>query len=753
VTGTSYMAMVGAWLAELGYPVLPIEPGTKRPGRWRQGAWSGYPNWPRHCRRPTTAQEVEIWSAWPNAAVGIACGAVVGIDIDIVDDGDLAHALDRLARDTLGDTPVLRIGQAPKRLLVYRATDTVRSQRLGPIEILGDGRQFVAFGTHPTTGRTYLWPDTSLDAVALVDLPAVDEAMVETFLEAARTSLPARATRALRVTASARQTSTGELRGTFAAVEAALAFLPNDDLHYDDWVRVGLALKGAVGEDGRELFLAWSGQSAKNIPEATTTAWKSFRPSEIGAGTIYHLARERGWRPAPELVLNGAVAGQDAHPARLMLDQLGSGRAPERPAAVSTAPALPPGFFELDGALKLFVDYILASAIRPQPVLAVGAALAALGALMGRRYRTPTNLRSNLYIIGMAPSGAGKDHARGCIKEAFAAARLERWLGGNRIASGSGLLAALYRHPAQLFQLDEFGQLVRTIADKRRAPRHLSEIWDLFTELATSAGGTYLGAEYADQQQRPRQDIVQPCCCLHATTVPEPFWAGLEQGALCDGSLARFVLFSTDHIPDRQPNPAPVSEVPAALVDALQAIATARTGGGDLATLDLPMVRPEPLVVAMTLDAARLFDALDQDVTTRLRASRGGDAAILARVWENTAKVALVAAVASDPTAPVIRARHAAWARLVVEHGVAALLAGAEAHIATNETELKHKRVLRLIQDAGGNGLGKTVLYDRTRFLTRREREDILSALIESERVELAMNASGGRPGLVYRAR
>ena len=32
-------------------------------------------------------------------------------------------------------------------------------------------------------------------------------------------------------------------------------------------------------------------------------------------------------------------------------------------------------------------------------------------------------------------------------------------LGGNRLASGSGLLTALHRHPASLFQLDEFGQV------------------------------------------------------------------------------------------------------------------------------------------------------------------------------------------------------------------------------------------------------------------------------------------------------
>ena len=123
------------------------------------------------------------------------------------------------------------------------------------------------------------------------------------------------------------------------------------------------------------------------------------------------------------------------------------------------------------------------------------------------------------------------------------------------------------------------------------------------------------------------------------------------------------MLFATDQIPDRQTYSAPVGEVPAALVEALQAIAACRATKGDLAALDLPMVRPEPLVVTLTPEAERLLDDLDREVTARLRASRGGDAAIMARVWENTVKVALIAAVASDPAAPVIHERHAAWAR------------------------------------------------------------------------------------------
>ena len=122
------------------------------------------------------------------------------------------------------------------------------------------------------------------------------------------------------------------------------------------------------------------------------------------------------------------------------------------------------------------VRHILATAIRPQPWLAVGAAIAALGTLMGRKVRTASNLRSNLYVLGLAESGGGKDHARKVIKEILFQAGLADHLGGERIASGAGLITALTRQPSSLFQIDEFGKFTANVADKRRAPKHLSEI-------------------------------------------------------------------------------------------------------------------------------------------------------------------------------------------------------------------------------------------------------------------------------------
>ncbi|MCQ8784324.1 bifunctional DNA primase/polymerase [Mangrovibrevibacter kandeliae] len=93
--------------------------------------------------------------------MGIVGGAVAALDIDIAEDGKLALHIERLARERLGDTPALRIGKPPKRLLVYRATEPFAGIRRAPLEMLCLGQQFVASAEHPDTGQPYAWPDAA----------------------------------------------------------------------------------------------------------------------------------------------------------------------------------------------------------------------------------------------------------------------------------------------------------------------------------------------------------------------------------------------------------------------------------------------------------------------------------------------------------------------------------------------------------------------------------------------------------------
>lgn len=750
---TSYMARFGARLVTNGYAILPIGPGTKKPGRFQRGAWTDYPKWNRHAERPTTEVEVTTWSAWPECGIGIVGGAVAAVDIDIVEDPELALQIEQLARQRLGDTPALRIGRAPKRMLIYRTAAPFRGIKHHPLEVLCLGQQFLAYADHPDTCAPYVWPEEGLADLDITDLPEITTETAAAFLDEAYALLP----ESLRQRGfSAMSPAAEHLRshsqvGTLPAIQAALEWLPNVELDYDSWMRIGMALKGALGEAGQDLFTDWSAQAAKDVPAATAKAWTSFKPDRIGAGTIYHLAMERGWQPDASLRLDGSMACDGKHPAAGLLSRLDG-----HPEEGVETPASPPFELEMpDGLVGELTDYMLSTARRPQPLLSLGASLCAIGALMGRQYRTESNLRSNLYVVGIADSGSGKNHAREIINEVFFEAGLAHHLGGNKIASGAGLLTALHRQPAILFQIDEFGMFLAAAADRRRSPRHITEILDNMTELYTAAGGIFLGAEYANRDgSNERRDIVQPCLCVYGTTTPLHFWGALQGANVVDGSLARFLILPSDEDYPDENIAVGIREAPPALIHGLQDVAAG--GGhqrGNLAgkTAD-QNTTVNPTIVPMADEARARFKALSAELTEELRAAAGtAFTAILARIGENALKLALIVAVGRDPAKPKIDLLAADWAIDFVRHYARQTMEAVERHVADTETEAHLKRLKEVIRAAGANGITKSEITRASQWLKARDRDEILLTLIETGDVTTGMRGSSTRQAMVYR--
>ena len=756
MTANNFMAQLGATLVDRGFPILPIQPNTKKPGLYKLGAWHEYPKWSRHCERDTTDNEVDVWGNWPEAGIGIAAGRVIGIDIDMLDSHAIALAIEALAKRMLGDTPAVRIGRAPKRLLVYRAAQPFCGFKYPPIEVLGVGQQFIAYGIHPDTGKPYEWPVCTLAELSPEDLPCITEAQAREFAKEAYRLIPVELRpKTLGVGLRAPQpcAELPEQRGTYEAVQDALKHILNDELDYDSWVRIGMATKGALGDAGWPLFEAWSQHAAKNDPKTTARSWRSFAPERIGAGTIYKLALDNGWQPEPNLQLNGEIIMNGHHPAREFLKSLQTGQpisveAPE--IALPRPKPMPLGWDQVGGVIADMMALMGASAKRPQPVLALGASLCAVGALMGRKYRTQSNIRSNLYVVGIAESGAGKNHSRVVINELFRKAHLLQYLGGNKIASGSGLLMAIQRQPATLFQLDEFGMFLSAAADRKRSPRYVCEILDLMTELYTTAGTTYFGVEYAStQHNNAHRAIHQPCACIYGTTTPLHFWQALQASNVADGSLARFlILESEEDFPDSNASFG-VIEPPQDLIERLILI---HQGGGrlhgnlaDVGAID--EVQVEPRVVPTTAKARETFRELDQALVERLRTSRGtGYSSILARIEENATKLALIRAVSRDPEDPQIEDHDAHWGIMLSRHCAELTIREASARVSENQVESHHKRAMQILRDAGMAGMSKSDFTRRTQFMDHRQRDGVLRTLAEAGLIDTITLQSKGRP-------
>ncbi|QAX92371.1 DNA primase [Pantoea phage vB_PagM_LIET2] len=81
-----------------------------------------------------------------------------------------------------------------------------------------------------------------------------------------------------------------------ALVESALFAIPNDDVPYDDWLVIGMALAHWDDPKNWELFDRWSQQSTKYDENETDRKFRSF--GESGGrtiGTIFGIAADHGW--------------------------------------------------------------------------------------------------------------------------------------------------------------------------------------------------------------------------------------------------------------------------------------------------------------------------------------------------------------------------------------------------------------------------------------------------------------------------
>jgi hypothetical protein len=247
---------------------------------------------------------------------GVLTATTPAVDID-VRHLELAEAIDRMVVAEVGDAPV-RLGQAPKRLRVYRtgapftklSTAGYRLPGDKPgdkphkLEVLASGQQFVAYGVHPGTGRPYAWPHDDLLDLERADLPEL------TAEAAARVVARAEATlaRVGAVVATGRGQAKprsvfqdgpaprpvrdlGEVRRVFDTLRR----IDPSGLDYDAWIRVGYGIRAALGERGEPVWLAWSRASARHDgtsgPKGTPECmWRGIRPQRCGWRYLERLA-------------------------------------------------------------------------------------------------------------------------------------------------------------------------------------------------------------------------------------------------------------------------------------------------------------------------------------------------------------------------------------------------------------------------------------------------------------------------------
>jgi len=409
---------------------------------------------------------------------------------------------------------------------------------------------------------------------------------------------------------------------------------------------------------------------------------------------------------------------------------------------------MPPELLRVPGFVSEVMDLCLETAPYPNPVMAFSGALALQAFLAGRKVRDPGDNRTNLYLLGLAHSAAGKDWPRKLntriLFEIGAAGCL-----GERFSSGEGIQDALYLSPSMLFQTDEIDGMLQSMS-KSRDGRHENLMSTLLT-MYSSANSVYPMRRKASKEAPGSID--QPCLVVFGTAIPNHYYEALSERMLTNGFFARMIILECGARANGQD--AKVLEIPERVIATAKWWKDLMPGNGNLQSW-----HPVPTIVPQTAEAVSILADTRTEAETEYRKAESQNDSVGTTVWgrvnEQARKLALLYAISENHADPVIGGDAVNWATQFIMHQTRRMLYMANAYSNENDFAMRCQKVIEMLskwsEKFGDTWMPYRDISRKLRW-NRREHEDIRNALVDQERIETDSVVSGGRPKIVYRLR
>jgi hypothetical protein len=680
--------------AEMGYRVFPCAPGDKNPVTGH-----GF------LEATTDPGAIERWwSRHSSANVGIAAAGLLVVDVDGEANtwpGDPQRALD------LAAAPLVLTPHGGNHRIFRRPPDRrwgCTASRLAPnVDTRTDGGYVVA-PPSVVDGKGYRWaPGLELDGPpdCLPEPPA--------WLAAELDRLETGASDTARGAAGdhdPNQIPAGQRNATLARLAGTMR-------------RVGMALPEIEAALQRANADRCTPPLAAREVERIAASIARYEPDQIAVALAEnHWDQMYAERPADEEVPEARDPG-----------------------------AIPDDLLRVPGFVDEVMAYTLETAPYPERTLAFCGALSLQALLAGRKVRDVSDNRTNLYVLGLANSGAGKDYPRKVNQKVLLEAGAAECL-GDTFASGEGIEDRLFAHPSVLFQTDEIDGLMAKINLGKDA-RH-EAIMNVLLKMYTSASSLYPMRVKAGREAGL---IDQPCLCIFGTAIPKHYYEALSLKMLTNGFFARMLILETGRRGRGQD--AVVRELPAAVVEAARWWVEFTPGQKRANLADW---HPVPRVVEHTPEAGEILRAFRQRADDEYsKAEDQGDAAgmaIWARANEKARRLALIYACSANRLDTRIDADAARWAGAFVEHQTRRMLFMSAENVSENEFDARCKKLvitLRTWRDRHGDVWMPFWRINRKHPWSERDHEDIRTTLLNQRLIEYLEARTGGRPSRLYR--
>lgn len=722
-TVDSPYARDGARLVDMGYSAIPVMPGSKRPGSMSMGEWYGDMNWSRYCDRLPTEIETHIWSRWPEAGVCVAVDHTLKvIDVD-TDDTEIRAAIEAV----LPDSPVKKRGKKGYSAF-FRGSVNIVSRPFSIvlpggfesriIDLLAHGRQTVLPPTlHPETGKPYEWvtDDTLLDT-AIEQLPVLPD------------DISAQLENALAPFGELKDFKPRAERGEDVLGDTIWRDVNDMALaNLDAWVPelFGRDAKRQRGGSYRARAF-WRGVENKNVGIHSTgiVDWgggKSYTPIDLvmDAKNIPYfewaydwLKKQVGYEPAPDVWAEAASriakhmsARVDRAASKTTALVVTENKPREEPLAVPVrAPRGNVNPFDpasAGGLIEAIARWSMGCARRPVPEFAVLAATSFVATMFSRQAVGPTGAGLNLYLVGVAGPGFGKEHTHKTLQTIALDSGFGGLIGPGEVTSGSAIEKVARKRPAFVMPWDEMGVVLQSVTGFG-ASAWAKTIRKVLLEVFSKSTGVWSGKEHADPaKDSSAEPIYCPTISILGVSTPTTFYRGLTEESLSDGFVARLIVIEAKNRPDRQAAP-PLMTTPPSLVAAVkEAIAALPVNDALKVNWRNPSLKPHLYTVPWASpDAEKKWQDIEDWQYSQIEDHNAHDG-LIGRTAEHVIKLATVRALSRHPGAPEVTVEDIDWGYAFVQRSLDCIEKGAEEYMAGSQFEELCLAIKRALDKAG----------------------------------------------------
>ncbi|MEN6386020.1 MAG: DUF3987 domain-containing protein [Phycisphaerales bacterium] len=408
--------------------------------------------------------------------------------------------------------------------------------------------------------------------------------------------------------------------------------------------------------------------------------------------------------------------------------------------------ATPLHLLNVPGFINEVKELTLKTSPHPEPVLAFCGAFSLQAFAAGRKVRDSYDNRTNIYLLGLARSGTGKDQARKINNRILCEVGLSSCT-GDTFASGEGIEDKLFCQPSMLFQTDEIDTIINQI-NKGKDGRYDS-IMSLLLKMYSAANSVYPMRVKAGKTDPGIID--QPSLVIFGTATPQHYYEALSTKMLDNGFLARMLILECQKRGKAQ-KLTPV-QIPDSIKRTAKYWAEFKPGTGNMSGF-----HPEPALVEFSGKAEDLLTefSLFADQQYDLSEDKNNDAfmSIWARAAEKAHRMALIYSCSENAIRPVISESAVKWATEFVEHMTKRMLFMVHEHASENDFHALCKRLIRVLRqwhEKQGNVPMPLHKLNRKLPWSDGVHEDVRKALENQRLIEYREIKTGGKPQKLYK--